>query len=285
MSSTASASTDVKGSTISSSQGSKSQFKLTDSVILDYVKATLASNTSAALGGSMLSDCKGSVACKEDAKVGPSTALQTDIATVKKSKLFQMVKSAGKKSLKPIRLTLPFSFSLANTGVGLCTAVLQIDPSISTEWTSLQALYDEYKMHGFRCEYALISSCVGSTADSMLVLAWDPVDATALTSVRNGCELTHHKLHALPNVSGANGTLANGTPLKFSVSIRNQESLTISSTGQVTGSPGSWKNLPTSGSIGSYDGALKVYNVNSGGNGVAQVVGILYMDISFRSRT
>ncbi len=191
-----------------------------------------------------------------------------------------------KGKLKPLRIVLPVSVTLNNNAANTLSGVLPIDLTASSEWTNLQALYDEYRfvsgVFKFSC---VVSSANAVTADSMPVFAWDPVDSTVLTNTRNGCELFHHQLYAMPNVSGANGVVTDGKPYVFKWQTKlGNEAIAISAAGAVSSTPGMWKSLPSAGSNFAPDGYMKTYWSNANAGTTAAIVGIMYYTVDCRSR-
>lgn len=292
---------DVKGSKSSSPatqgpSGSKlsSSVSLTNSVILDY----LTKNVGPKLGAD------GS--CKQDNEmvdvktlskaIGPSTD------DVLRSKLSQLLTTAApeqgnshapsamrktiRRRLNQVELILPVSAGLTNGATNVLSGIVNVDPTASTEWSSLQQLYDEYRLVGGVIHFTTLTTAqlVGAaTSDTMLVLCYDPVDNTALTNTRNGCELSQHKLFAFP-VSGSTAVAPGASPYEFRWNVPLKEGVSVSSTGTLFTSPGVWKNLPSNGSNGSTDGFIKSYWTNAAAS-AANVIGmVIYYRIQFRSR-
>lgn len=189
-----------------------------------------------------------------------------------------------KKKMNSIQMILPTSFTYSNSAANLVTGSINIDVSAVSEWASLQALYDEYRFDGAVVKFQTLVASSGTTSDTMLVLAYDPTDSTVLNSTRAGCELSRHKLFALPNVAGASGVICDGKPLTYSFSCSKNEAFAISSTGSLNYLPGAWKSLPNAGFNGAPDGCLKIHWANGGAISVPVVTGIFYYRVSFRSR-
>jgi hypothetical protein len=193
------------------------------------------------------------------------------------------------RGLKPLRITLPVSVQLSS---GSGAGGFPVDVSSSVEWVNLQALYDEYRFRGGVLVYSYVTSpgaaVPSAVTDIFHVVAWDSVDSTSLTSVRNGCELAQHKL-TVPSTIVANGSTltvtqngpmnAEGNRFRFKVT---KPILYINSSGNVGSAPGQWKELPTAGSNASPDGYIKCYSAT--GTSVGGTFGIFYMDVELRSR-
>lgn len=223
------------------------------------------------------------------------TPLYRPMATAAKS----VMRNSAKMQM--LRCRIPYSFALTSAVTGVATAVAAISPdSNSTEWAAFAALYDEFRVAGFDCEYFVpaISPAGGTggvTIDSAHVLAYDPVDSTALTSVRQGTEASRHTLKMPSPVLGTATTSAtqkygfimqDGKP--FSLKVRfpkgKAEALALGTPpSTIVASPGQWKLVGTAGT-NSPDGWLKVYHVSDYTTTAVDTTGIVYVDVEFRSR-
>ncbi len=163
------------------------------------------------------------------------------------------------KGLSELRLRIPYSFSM-NCAAG---GVLSSAPSIladanSAEWAALLALYDAYRVLGFTVDFGLTyqTPAGANGVDAMFfVMAYDPVDGTALTGVRNGTEYTQHKLCMARPVGTQGTTSANlsmtfnpvtGKPFQFRVTVQRNKAFAASSTA-VAYAVGDWKIMNTAG--------------------------------------
>ncbi len=209
------------------------------------------------------------------------------------------VASGLKRGLKPLRITMPFSFSSTASTTGVLTAVLSVKAdSNTTEWASLLTLYDEYRMTGGVVRYFLPTQTAapgtaGLGPDNMHVMCWDPLDPTALGSVREGCENAQHKL-IVPSLIAAGATdaktalfgyrNAQSEPFQFRFKVAGAQATAINSSGAVNSTPGMWKLMNAAGS-NLPDGYIKQYsNVSATGSATIACAGILYLDMEFRSR-
>jgi hypothetical protein len=107
-----------------------------------------------------------------------------------------------------ITLTIPFQLT-ATVTTGVVNTAVSAVPGTSTEFSSLAALFDEYKcvsgevhfVNFIRSSYAI--GVTGSTLNtSVLALVYD-TDSTALTSVQDATVYMNHKLYRLGQQSGS----------------------------------------------------------------------------------
>lgn len=270
---------------------------LTDSLVLDYMRKVTApklvrTTTGLAVCGpsdDVKSEMVRSVPSTDSSSADVKGAIKLSALKNTMSKLTGATafSPTGKIAMKPVKFVLPVSFSAVNTSASLCAGVYKVDVTNSSEWSSLSALYDEYRFLEGKLAFMICTpTTIGAVpTDSMPVLCFDPVDATALTGVRNGCEFAQHKLYACPNVSGNGGSVTDGKPLIFRWRCGPAtNALSIDNTGLVSSTPGAWKKLPVAGSNYAYDGSIKTYWTNSAANGAAAIAGILYLTVEFRCR-
>ncbi len=229
----------------------------------------------------------------KDSKVDVS-ALDSAISTVEKAYELARTTLASAFGPRPVPFVLPMSVTMLTTGgAGILSAPLTINPSQSTEWTSLAALFDEYRCCSATLEYAIqapagaLTTSGGTTfsPNTLFVLGWDPSDNNPLGSVRQGTELQQHTLKA-PSMryAGAAGSYSGVFEglHRFHVQIAKYAQLNVF--GQSTNdSPGQWK--PTNNSTALAEGYLKPYCATLLGtlNDTA-VSGILYLRVEFRCR-
>jgi hypothetical protein len=204
------------------------------------------------------------------------------------------------RAVKPLRLTIPYSFSqtAASTGIVNSVTVLQVD-SNTTEWAAAIALYTQFKVHGGVVKYFLVSPSQaqpsgGLSPDNAFTMCYDPANSTALSSVRQGCESTYHDLR-VPSyttntaATGPNpgGTAvwgyhsANGKP--YTLKFQCKGAMQIVS-GAVNETPGMWQACASSGSNPG-QGFIKSYGqfATNTGNYTA-VCGFIFVDVEFRNR-
>jgi hypothetical protein len=236
------------------------------------------------------------------------TQLDTDtkqpvLAAPSAQRVRAILSGKGRKGLKPIRVVIPVSYTFLGATSGASSSAQTVVPDTNTtEWSAFQALYDEYKVHGGTYKFFVPNSAPTPTGsgglgtNEMLVMGYDPVDSTALTSVVNGCELSQHLLIAPSFVGFAQATgtttaggelfgyaAVGGKPFEFKWRTSPVQALSIQS-GAISQSPGSWKAIQASGS-NSPDGSLKMYSVLAASTGTRTAVcGVLYLDVEFRSR-
>ncbi len=195
---------------------------------------------------------------------------------------------------KPVEFVLPISFAMQTTGgAGILSAPLAVDVSTSTEWSSLAALFDEFRVLRGKMDFMVMApagalTTSGATTfspNSMLVLAWDPADATALTSTRGGCEIQQHQLYASSmRYAGAAGSYSGVYEGKhsFHFQVAKYAELIMGGAPSTNASPGYWKQTVAPGT----DGWVKPYlQTLMGTLNDNSVGGILYLTVQLRCRT
>jgi hypothetical protein len=114
------------------------------------------------------------------------------------------------------RIRVTYDNLISSNGVGVINTVIGMDPSVSTEWGSVSALYDEFRVMGVRVY--LVSRQQGSVtaATDMTVIAYDNNTSAALSSLAQGCQFaTSYKFNAIWSHQ-ANGRENSGNCLVFS---------------------------------------------------------------------
>ncbi len=237
----------------------------------------------------------GTAAMTSNADVKARTEVASKAVSVR-SQVNQQLMQA-RQSLQPISIVVPYSFSMScavGTGI-VSSAQLVLADSNNAEWNALVALYDEYRVSGgtvkYQLPYTSPNLTSGLTADSMFVMAYDPTDSTALTSVREGCELSQHTLvsgsqilvDAIAGTTRVGYFNSLGAPHQFKFHLKEVEAPTINLSGAINFSAGMWKSANAAGG-NSPDGSLKVYGTSSNTTAVVCVAGIVYLRVHFRSR-
>jgi hypothetical protein len=115
-----------------------------------------------------------------------------------------MMRSAFGNQLIKIKLWSLDNWAIAGNNI---TGVIAVDPSPISEFTTLAALFDEYRVVGGHVDLftrAVSNSSNGATVDPRIVYAYDPSEVANLTTVVTALQLQHHVLmHA---VSDTNST-------------------------------------------------------------------------------
>lgn len=207
------------------------------------------------------------------------------------------------RSLKRVRkgvwrITVPYSFVQSCAVSGVISGVTAVQPDANTtEWGAIAALFSEYRVLGGKLEYFLpylspAPASVGLNADSMSVVCYDPTNASSLTSVRQGTELTYHTLLAPSPVSVSTTTGSgtcrygfrpiNGKPFTLRWETSKASALDIQS-GAISYSPGMWKAIQAAGS-NSPDGSIKSFGISDFSVSAAAITGIHYVDLELRMR-
>jgi len=195
---------------------------------------------------------------------------------------------------EPISLVLPVGLAIPNTAANLSQFVTNVDVTACPEWSSLQALFDEYRWCGADVKLVVNSTATANVGinTGMFGIAYAPTDAAVPSSISTIAQENHHRIFAMPSLGGSTVTTVGAVssysknePFDFHFRVKNMEALTVSSTGAISYSPGTWKNLPSGGANAAFDGTFKYYwenGVNSTSNGIASQ--LAYYHIEFRSR-
>lgn len=88
----------------------------------------------------------------------------------------------GKGKLSLIKTRIAWSASLTSSSNTALTTVAPIDPSLSSEWTNFQALFDECKITGGSMHYHL-STAGGAPTDIDFAIAYDPTNGGVYTGI------------------------------------------------------------------------------------------------------
>jgi len=196
--------------------------------------------------------------------------------------------------LKPIAMVLPVTTTFAATvTTGIVNSILNVAVSDSPEWTSIQALFDEYKFHKGVFRYDVIAptntivlgtSSIGTSA--ACGIGYDPADNTAATDIRDILQLSQHKqlfprIIATPTVGTYVGVFGRNDcePNVFKFKV---EDVAIVTNSGGTGAVGMWKSTQLASFT---DGYLKPYYLSGHSTAVNAIIGTLYYHVSLRSRT
>ena len=241
------------------------------------VCALTAARKKAALGKSGYFDAK-------DVKTD-LVALQKEVDQLEKE--FALLKNTLRAGLgdRPIRMRLTASFVITTTvTTGVTNTVVingsanKLDPSLTTEWSTMAALFDEYKCLGGEVVvvYANTISVGGSnavTSNSLPVMAYDPDSSSPAASSLVLTQMSQHKI--LPNITTG---LGNGPNHRFRWHVPRGTTIGAGSGGY----PGTeW--IVTGVSQGA--GYLLFYHVGAGITAIDNGAGVVYFDLEFRCRS
>lgn len=202
----------------------------------------------------------------------------------------------GTKAI-PFILPVPIAF-VSTVTTGLVTTVLSLAPDLATEWSSLAAIFDEYRAIGGRYDFYI--SCVttptvmgtsGLSTGGIASLCYDPSDATAVSGNAQVAQHEQHKMYyprllATSASATANSYVGcfnntNGKPLEFH--WKTGQCATFSGNGGAIG-VGMWKS--TQGNVSSFpDGTLKPFWQAGTTLATDIFVGLMYFHFHFRMRT
>jgi hypothetical protein len=187
----------------------------------------------------------------------------------------------GKMSLAPVRTTLAYEYLTTSGAPGALTTVLGVQPALFNDFASYAALYDEMKVHAVTYHWALgvNSGTVGSNL-VWAVIAYDPVNDTALASVAEGTEYSQHDLvffdlnTSVVGIPNATYSRRGYFVKKFKVP---QQVQVADSINVVTGQ---WAETVSNLVFG----YVKPYIPSLAGSAVCAFSSMITLDISFRSR-
>jgi hypothetical protein len=214
----------------------------------------------------------------KDAKVVKSDStrlLEQDIAILKTS----IGRAFGNKS---VRITLSCPFELASTVTsGVVNTVVTVRPSFSAEFSSLAALFEEYKALGGTVHFynALRSAyAIGVTATSLntafLGICYDTTSAV-LTSVSSATEYQQHGLYLNGGQSGS--PLVN-RPVPELFHFKIPDGIELGGSAYLSGT---W--VPTTVTAADW-GYIKSYSVGTEVVALVTVAGVIRLDTEFRMR-
>jgi hypothetical protein len=161
------------------------------------------------------------------------------------------------------------------------TTVIPIEPSSTSEWSAIAALFDEVKVTGADLHYQL-NQATSPIGMALAVVAYDPLTATALGGVVNGCEFRQHQLIAAGD--GNAGSSVSPAPVnpaglhQFTCRIPKGSARSTSSTATFGDE---WSATADASDI---FGWIKPY-IESSGIGTNYLTGMLYLHCEFRSRS
>jgi hypothetical protein len=148
----------------------------------------------------------------KDLKSAPLPQLQKELLALENEvKLMAGVVRAGLgnrpiriKLWVPLVITTTVTSGITNTVTIGSVGSAAIQPSFCSEWPSLVALFDEYRMHGGVIHWIYNNpvsptSLNASGASSMPAIGYDPTDGTVANAVNTVCQLAQHKLYATAN--------------------------------------------------------------------------------------
>jgi hypothetical protein len=197
---------------------------------------------------------------------------------------------------KPVDFVLPVTTTFASTvTTGVVSTPLPIVITDSPEFTSLAALFDEYRFVSGRYDYVILTptptvviATSSLTVNSNAVIGFDPSDNTTPTDVRDVLQLEYHlqkypRMIATPTLGtyvGVYGDVEN-RPYRFNWSYKDDAAFT--GNGGAVG-PGQWKS--TAGNVSSFpDGSLKPYYLTGESTAKTTFTGVMYWTVHFRNRT
>jgi len=185
----------------------------------------------------------------------------------------------GKKGLTPVSTWLAIDIDETSSTNSALTTVLGVPPSSAVDFSSWAAVYDEYKAEEFKFVFKETMSGTPSDNGQLAVLAYDPLNNTALGSTAGGAD---HSIHMLWGQNFATSSAAaipsNVTKhglMTFAAKIPRGVAFTSS-----TELEGMW--VPTS--VGVSFGYIKPYVEGLGSGATSNLRGILYIKTRFRSR-
>ncbi len=214
----------------------------------------------------------------KDVKVEKSDTtrlLEADLGAIKMA-----IGARFKHEAVRIRLTVPFTLTSTVT-TGVVNTVISIRPSFSGEFSSLAALFEEYKcvggvvhfMNYLRAPY-LIGSASATLNGAMLALCFDTTNAV-LTSVSSATEYEQHT--TVLNGAQAGSPLVDiKTPHQFH--FRVPEGIELGGTAY---NASTW--VPTTVTAADF-GYIKSYSVGTEVVALDSVIGYIRLDCEFRMR-
>jgi len=191
------------------------------------------------------------------------------------------------KSLRPLRIRLAYTASQASAAATAMNAVINVEPSLSSEWSSLVAIYDECRVFGGEFVYSIGVNGANPIQGSRAVMVYDPVDLSILTSVAMGCEASQHKLVSVSNVLSsasapptAPAAMTNDGLWRLRFKVPGGKPARSASVTAVFS--GEWSACVDATDV---YGFIKPYIETQGAATTSALVYTMYLDVGFRSRT
>lgn len=191
---------------------------------------------------------------------------------------------------KPIRIPLTWALRVTNTANNLNARSLSLDPSLSGDWASCAALFDEVKTNAVELVYTptgnLTTTAGVTSGASMAVMSYDPSDLTVLSSLEEGCMKSHHTLYSMAVAMGAatNPVSQYNRMHKLHVKVPPGPLVNSPATSNTAFVGNAW--AVTNGTPGAIDicGAVEWYEVNNVASASACGDLVVYFDTEFRVR-
>jgi hypothetical protein len=217
------------------------------------------------------------------------TAIQKEVDQLQKE--LQLAVGAFRAGLgdRPIRMKLSAAFAITTTvtsgvtnTVTIATISNAINPSFATEWSSLSALFEEYRIFGGHCKFNYINRIESISASinsgTIPCMAYDADDATSATSTLLLTQTAQHRLYSTWVGTATQAVApAAGITHEFSFHIPKGDA----TGGSGTNIPGTQWNpvaaVTTHGYLKFFHQAAVVTAIDTG-------AGIIYYDLEFRCR-
>lgn len=183
---------------------------------------------------------------------------------------------------KPIAINLTFDCStsmfLSVVTTGIVAKVQTLVGSLGNEWSSLAALFDEYKMNAAHVAFQTLYVAGSGACDGMLGIAYDPTDSTALTGTIKVTEYAQHRIYAPGVITYAGGQYPQLQPASFEARMPKGLNLVLASSAPIV--EGEW----TGTAIPGVYGYLKTYWSPNTAVATNTANGICTMRCEFRCR-
>jgi hypothetical protein len=98
----------------------------------------------------------------------------------------------GKKGLSSLRTKIVVKSSLSSGAGAAFSTVITLNPMATAEQSSLQVLFDEYKVHGIEHHWRVLSTAANPSGNPGGAVAYDPVNSGAYTAVAGVLEASQH---------------------------------------------------------------------------------------------
>jgi hypothetical protein len=212
--------------------------------------------------------------------VSLSPGLMNDTAMpVKKLLQGKAGKSGPKTKLSNMRTHLVYTTSSTSAATTAQFPVVGIDASSSSEFSNFQALYDEFKVHGFTAHVGYTNSSA-SAVGVQSSFGYDVLDANAVSSVASALEFSQHYGPVLwnggPTITNVQPVSKTGFHIKrFKV----PKGAAINSGATATGDE--WV---ATGGTNIIFGVLK-HAIVAATAGTTTVITWIFLDVEFRSRS
>jgi len=208
-------------------------------------------------------------------------------------KEWEMARDALRAGLgdRPIRMKITHNFVITTTvTTGVTNTVTcsggnnGLNPGLATEWSTLAALFDEYRLFGGHLDFVYknqiaVNLLQAVTSNSLPVIGFDEDNATSAVSSLGLTQLSQHKI-LTPMAGGSDEKISPSGPIHHQFHWHQPKGV-VQAPGQTFNPGNGWYDVVAVGA----GGDTKFYHVGTEITAVNTGAGIVYFDVEFRCRS